>query len=323
VTDDTATGALTTAHALEVANVSYAYGDREALRNVSFGVGSGEIFALLGPNGGGKTTLFRIIATLARAAAGTVAVFGADAARDPDTVRRRIGVVFQSPALDPHLTLDENLRHQGHLYGLSGAALRTRMTAALAAVGLAERRRDLVRTLSGGMQRRVEIAKALLHTPQLLVMDEPTTGLDPGARRELWDRLRALRERVRTTIVLTTHLMDEAARCDRVGIIDEGRLVALGAPDALVSAIGGDVIMVTTRNPEGLAAQIHRRFSVPADVIDGRVHIERPRAHEFIAGLVEAFPGEIEAISFGKPTLEDVFMHHTGHRFEASEAADA
>ncbi|HSL20831.1 MAG TPA: ABC transporter ATP-binding protein [Vicinamibacterales bacterium] len=302
------------AAALESRDVRFSYGDREALRGVSFSVEPGEIFALLGPNGGGKTTLFRIAATLAVPAAGSVHVFGVDAAARPAEVRRRIGVVFQSPALDPFLTLDENLRHQGHLYGLSGAPLHARMTAALASVGLVERRRDLARTLSGGMQRRVEIAKALLHTPDLLLLDEPSTGLDPGARRDVWDRLTTLRGRVRTTVVLTTHLMDEAARCDRVGIIHEGTLVAVGPPDALIAEIGGDVIMVATPDPHGLAARIATRFRVVADVVEDRVHIERPRAHEFIAGLVEAFPGEIDAVSFGKPTLEDVFMHHTGRR---------
>lgn len=305
---------MTVLPALEATDVRFRYGDREALRGVTFSVLPGEIFALLGPNGGGKTTLFRIVATLATAASGTVSVFGADPAIDPGAVRRKIGVVFQSPALDPFLTLEENLLHQGHLYGLSGSALRARIAAALAGVGLAERRKDLVRSLSGGMQRRVEIAKSLLHTPELLLLDEPTTGLDPGARRDVWDRLRALRSRVHTTVVLTTHLMDEAVACDRVAIIHEGQVVALGTPDALVAEIGGDVIMVTGANPEALAARIAQRFRLVADVIDGRVHIERPRAHEFIAELVEAFPGEIDSVSFGKPTLEDVFMHYTGRR---------
>jgi ABC-2 type transport system ATP-binding protein len=197
---------------------------------------------------------------------------------------------------------------------VSGGGLRQRIADALTRVGLGERRRDLVRSLSGGMQRRVEIAKALLHTPRLLVLDEPTTGLDPGARRDVWQSLRELRDREGATIVLTTHLMDEAARCDRVGIMHDGHLVALGIPDALVAEVGGDVIMITTPDPAALAARIRDRFAVRADVVDEHVHIERPRAHEFIAGLVEAFPGEIQAVTFGKPTLEDVFMHHTGRR---------
>jgi ABC-2 type transport system ATP-binding protein len=300
--------------ALDARDVRFSYGAREALRGVSFTVAPGEIFALLGPNGGGKTTLFRIVATLAPPAAGSVQVFGADAATRPDAVRRAIGVVFQSPALDPYLTVEENLRHHAHLYGVSGAPLRERIAGSLARVGLDARRRDLVRALSGGMQRRVEIAKALLHTPRLLVLDEPTTGLDPGARRDVWQSLRALRDREGTTVVLTTHLMDEAARCDRVGIMHDGQLVAIGTPDALVADVGGDVIMITTPDPAALAEKIRGRFALQADIVDDRVHIERPRAHEFIAGLVEAFPGEIQAVTFGKPTLEDVFMHHTGRR---------
>jgi ABC-2 type transport system ATP-binding protein len=302
------------AAALDAHEVRFSYGAREALRGVSFAVTPGEIFALLGPNGGGKTTLFRIAATLAAPGAGVVRVFGADASAAPAAVRRAIGVVFQAPALDPHLTVEENLRHHGHLYGVAGAPLRAGIDTALARVGLDARRRDLVRALSGGLQRRVEIAKALLHTPKLLLLDEPTTGLDPGARRDVWAHLRQLRAREGTTVLLTTHLMDEAARCDRVAIIHEGRIVALGTPDALVSEVGGDVIMIATPDPAALAGRIRDRFAVAADVVDDRVHIERPRAHEFIAGLVEAFPGEIQSVTFGKPTLEDVFMHHTGRR---------
>ncbi len=303
-----------TPSALQVDSVRFRYGEREALRGVSFEVAPGEIFALLGPNGGGKTTLFRIVTTLADAAEGNVRVFGEDAATAPARVRRNIGVVFQSPALDPQLTVQENLAHQGHLYGLRGSDLVSRIDRALTGVGLGDRRKDYVRSLSGGMQRRAEIAKALLHTPRLLVLDEPTTGLDPGARRDVWQQLRVLRERDGTTVVLTTHLMDEAARCDRVAIIHEGRLVALGTPETLVSAVGGDVIMISTADPERLAARVRERFNVQADIIDDRVHIERPRAHEFVPALVEAFPGEIDAVSFGKATLEDVFMHHTGKR---------
>ena len=300
--------------ALDVSTLTHRYGDRDALRGLSFSVPAGEIFGLLGPNGGGKTTLFRIVSTLMRPTSGQVLVFGDDVARRPDLVRRRLGVVFQSPALDVRLTVEENLTHQGHLYGLRGRPLAARLAGALERVGLGARARDLVGTLSGGLQRRTELAKALLHQPELLVLDEPTTGLDPGARRDVWRHLAALRERDGTTIVLTTHLMDEAARCDRVGIIHEGRLVAIGAPHALTAALGSDVITIATGDPAGLAARIGQRFGVRADVIDEDVRIERDRAHEFVPELVEAFPGEIEAVTFGKPTLEDVFMHHTGRR---------
>jgi ABC-2 type transport system ATP-binding protein len=302
--------------AVEVNHLGYRYGERVALDDVSFAVASGEIFGLLGPNGGGKTTLFKIVSTLLFPTEGAVRVFGDDVARDPAAVRDRLGVVFQHPALDGKLTVEENLRHQGHLYGLSGRTLTVRIGEVLARVGLDDRRRDLVATLSGGLQRRAEVAKALLHRPQLLVLDEPSTGLDPTARRDIWQDLSALRREEGTSVILTTHLMNEAAACDRVAILDLGRLVALDTPDALTSAIGGDVVQVTTRDPQDLAGRVAARFGVPTKVVDGKVHIERDRAHEFIAELVESFPGEIDAVTFGKPTLEDVFVHFTGRRME-------
>jgi ABC-2 type transport system ATP-binding protein len=303
-----------TSPAVEVDHLRHRYGERVALDDVSFAVASGEIFGLLGPNGGGKTTLFRIVSTLLFPTEGTVRVFGDDVVRDPAAVRRRLGVVFQHPALDARLTVEENLRHQGHLYGLSGRTLTDRIGEVLARVRVEDRRRDLVSTLSGGLQRRAEVAKALLHRPELLVLDEPSTGLDPAARRDIWQDLSALRRQEGTSVILTTHLMDEAAACDRVAILDLGRLVALGTPAALTSAIGGDVVQVTTRDPQDLAGRVAARFGVRAEVVDGKVHIERDRAHEFIAELVESFPGEIDAVTFGKPTLEDVFVHFTGRR---------
>ncbi len=305
-----------TTQALVVSNLSHRYGDREALKRVSFSVSAGEIFALLGPNGGGKTTLFKIVSTLLRASSGHVRVFDADVARAPDRVRRSMGVVFQAPALDPRLTVIENLRCHGRLYGLRGPTLDRRIRDALELVRLQERRADLVGALSGGLQRRVELAKALLPQPQMLVLDEPSTGLDPGARRDLWEHFVELRSLRDTTIVLTTHLMDEAAGCDRVGVLHEGRLVTVGSPADLTSAIGGDVVHIVTRDLDGLAGRIAERFRQQVDILDGRLRIERPRAHEFIPDLVEAFPGEIDAVTFGKPTLEDVFLHHTGRRLE-------
>ena len=303
-------------NAVEVDRLRHRYGERVALDGVSFAVAQGEIFGLLGPNGGGKTTLFKIVSTLLFPAEGTVRVFGDDVVSHPAAVRRRLGVVFQHPALDGRLTVEENLRHQGHLYGLSGRALTGRIGEVLARVRIEDRRRDLVSTLSGGLQRRAEVAKALLHRPALLVLDEPSTGLDPSARRDIWQDLATLRRQEGTSVILTTHLMDEAAACDRVAILDLGKLVALDTPAALTSAIGGDVVQVATRDPQGLAARVAQRFGVRAEVVDGKVHIERDRAHEFIAELVEGFPGEIDAVTFGKPTLEDVFVRFTGRRLE-------
>lgn len=302
--------------ALEISNLSHRYGTRAALTAVSFSVSVGELFGLLGPNGGGKTTLFKIVSTLITPIDGSVRVFGRDVVADPDHVRRQIGVVFQSPALDLQLRVDENLRHHGRLYGLHGRRLAERIRAVLALVRLDDRATELVGTLSGGLRRRAELAKALLPAPKLLILDEPSTGLDPGARRDMWEHLEQLRRQDHTAIVVTTHLMDEAARCDRVGVLHQGRLVAVGAPDALTAAIGADVILITTTDRDGLATKIRERFGEQVEVLDDRLRLERQRAHEFITDLVEAFPGEIDAVSFGKPTLEDVFMHHTGQRLD-------
>ena len=276
---------------------------------------AGSIFTLLGPNGGGKTTLFRIVTTLLPTAAGHVWVFGRDVVTRAHEVRRLMGVVFQSPALDGRLTVVENLRTHGHLHGLRGRRLTCRIEDALGLVALADRAGDLVETLSGGLRRRVEIVKALLPGPKLLLLDEPSTGLDPGARRELWDHLARLRRTLGTTVILTTHLMNEAAKSERVAVLHEGRLVALGSPTDLVSEIGGDVILVASHNVDMLAEDIRSRFRQAVDVVDGHVRIERAKGHAFIAELVEAFPEQIDGVTYGKPTLEDVFLHHTGQRW--------
>jgi ABC-2 type transport system ATP-binding protein len=296
--------------------VSYRYGDRVALDGVSLRIARGETFALLGPNGGGKTTLFKIVATLVRPQAGRVAVFGADVVTDAATVRRMLGVVFQAPALDARLTVTENLVHHGHLYGLSGGALRSRVDEGLARVGLTDRRTDFVGSLSGGLARRAEIAKALLPSPSLLLLDEPTTGLDPRVRDELWRDLRSLRAATGTTIVLTTHLMDEAAACDRVALLDGGRIVLQGPPDELTAALGAEIVTIESLDAPGLAAKIPGRLGLSADVVEGHVRIQRERAHAVVAALVDAFPTEIRSIRVSRPTLHDVFVHHTGHGFD-------
>jgi ABC-2 type transport system ATP-binding protein len=306
--------------ALDVSELRHQYGERESLRGLTFSVADGDLFAMLGPNGGGKTTLFRIISTLMRPSSGTVEIFGIDVARQPARARALMGVVFQSPAVDPWLTVIENLRHHGYLYGLSGAALERAMERALERFSLTPRAADRVATLSGGLRRRVELAKALLPEPRLLVLDEPSTGLDPSARRDLLAELRRLRDDAGTTVVLTTHIMEEAAACDRVGVLHEGQLVAIGAPASLVEGIGGDVISIeATTDPEALAAAIRARFPVDAKIVGQRVRIERRAAHEFVPVLVEAFPGDIASIRVGRPTLEDVFAHHTGRLMKELE----
>ena len=301
--------------ALTVSNLHHRYGDRVALGGVSFAVAPGELFALLGPNGGGKTTLFRIASTLLAPTAGTVQVFGADVSRHPHEVRRRIGVMFQSAAIDARLTVAENLGYHGRLFGIRGGDLRDRTNEALRAVQLGERAGDIVGTLSGGLQRRVELAKTLMTRPDLLLLDEPTTGLDPSARREVREHLLRLREGG-MTIVMTTHLMDEAAVCDRVAILHQGMLAALAPPRELVEAVGGDVLLITARAPQDLAAAVADRFGVAVDLYGDRLRVELRDAHAFVPTLVEAFPGDIDAVTVGRPTLEDAFVHFTGERLE-------
>jgi ABC-2 type transport system ATP-binding protein len=302
---------------VEVEELGHRYNGRQALSGVSFTVRRGELFGLLGPNGGGKTTLLHALATLLSPTAGRARVAGADVAREPARVRRAIGVVFQSPSLDLQLTARENLRHHGHLYGLRGRPLAERIDRALERLGVADRAGDRVKVLSGGLRRRVEIAKGLLHEPEVLLLDEPTAGLDPAARRDVWDHLASLREREEVAVVVTTHLMDEGEGCDRVAILDEGHLVALGTPRELEGEIRGDVLLLEADDPARLASAIRERFEVVAVVLDGSVRIERPDGAAFVPRLAEAFPGEIRSITVGKPTLEDVFVHRTGHRFWA------
>ncbi|HEV3037789.1 MAG TPA: ABC transporter ATP-binding protein [Candidatus Angelobacter sp.] len=300
---------------IRIEGLRHSYGSRTALNGVSFDVRPGEIFALLGPNGSGKTTLFRILSTLMLPVGGRSLIAGFDPAQQPDEVRRRIGVVFQAQSVDIKLTAAENLWHQGHLYGMRGAMLQERIAEMLQRVGLADRAQEKVETFSGGMKRRVELAKGLMHRPSVLLLDEPTTGLDPGARRDLWQYLHELRNQERVSVIVTTHLMEEAERCDRLAILNNGEVVAMGTPAELRSEIGGDVIILETSDPESLALRIEQRFRIQATVLDGKIRIERREGHRFATDLVEAFPGEIESISISKPTLEDVFIHRTGHRF--------
>ncbi len=280
---------------IAVIDLVHRYESRAALNGVSFDVRPAELFGLLGPNGSGKTTMFRILSTLMLPVGGRAVILGHDAARDASRLRREIGVVFQAQSIDLKLTAAENLRHQGHLYGLHGPELKRRVSEILERVGLADRARDKAETFSGGMQRRLELAKGLLHGPRVLLLDEPTTGLDPGARRDLWQYLRILRDEEQVTVLVTTHLMEEAEQLKR--------------------EIGGDVIVLEAKEPDSLAMRIHSRFAVDVSVVDGLLRIEKDQGHRFVTDVVEAFPGEIESVSVAKPSLEDVFIRRTGHRF--------
>jgi len=314
--------ASSTSAVIQLQDLQHKYGDRVALAGVSFDVRPAEIFGLLGPNGSGKTTTFRILSTLMLPTAGRAFILGHDVAREPALVRRNIGVVFQAQSIDVKLSAEENLMLIGHIYGLRGAGLKKRVAEMLSRVGLADRAREKAETFSGGMQRRLELAKGLLHHPSVLLLDEPTTGLDPGARRDLWQYLQILRDEERVTVLVTTHLMEEAERCDRLAIYAEGNVVALGTPAELKSEIGGDVILLETLQPEVLAQGIAQRFGLRPTVIDNRVRLEIENGHRFVTDVVEAFPGEIEGVSVHKPSLEDVFIRRTGHRFwtEGEEA---
>ncbi len=309
---------------IDVRGVVHRYGDREALAGLDFEVPPRRIFGLLGPNGSGKSTLFRILSTLLAPTSGTASIGGLDVVRDSASVRRTIGVAFQSPSLDIKLSCFENLLHRGHMYGLSGATLKTRAEELLDRFGLAGRHGDRVETLSGGLKRRVELAATLLHRPSVLLLDEPATGLDPGARQDLWGDLVRLRDEEGVTVALTTHLMEEADRCDQLVILHQGNKVAEGTPDSLRKDIGGDVLDVTTLGDVGaLAESVRTRLDVETKIVDGSIRIEHADAHRFLATLVDAFSDEIDSVRIGKPTLADVFLQQTGHVFDHENEREA
>ncbi len=301
---------------LAVRDLGYAYGAHRALDGLAFEVQPGELFGLLGPNGSGKTTLFRIVMTLMPPSRGSAAVFGHETTVAPDAVRRSLGVVFQQPALDAELTVRENLRCHGVLVGLSGRALEDRMDALLDGFGLGDRAGDRVKTLSGGLARRADLARGLLHRPPLLLLDEPTTGLDPTARRELWAALARLRRDEGTTVVVATHLMEEAARCDRVAILDRGRLVALGTPEALTAALGAETLWLETAEPAALADALATRLGLASQRVGDAVLVETDDAPGALAAAYAALPELVASATVRRPTLDDVFAARTGASFE-------
>ena len=301
--------------ATQVEDLSFRYTEQLALDDVSFSVEPGTIFGLLGPNGGGKTTLFRILSTLIPVQKGKVTVLGADVAEQPAAVRQLLGVTFQSPSLDGKLSVYENLRHQAHLYGMHGAAMKSRIDELLAEFSLSDRRRDRVDILSGGLKRRVEIAKGLLHHPRLLLLDEPSTGLDPGARYDLWRSLNQLRDQHGVTILVTTHLMEEADRCEQLVILDRGKIVAEGTPNELRDSLGGDCVTIQCDQPAELSASLQQRFGVAPMRLGDSLRLEQQQGHEFVRDVMTEFAEQVRSISLGRPTLEDVFIARTGHRF--------
>lgn len=302
---------------LQVRGVRFAYGSRAALQGVDLEVAQESITALLGPNGGGKSTLFGILSTLLPLQEGEILLHGTPIDSGAAAVRRQIGVVFQMPSVDVKLTARENLIHQGHLYGLSGGALREKVARRLAEVGLAERADEPVERFSGGMRRRLEIVKALLHRPKLLLLDEPSTGLDPRARNELWELLLKLRREEEVTILLTTHLMEEAARCDEVHLIDNGRIVAGGTPEQLCAAQGEEVLLVTGADPEQLRVRVLELAGLEGRIVGREVRVEGRELDKQIPVLVDGLGNSVESIRLGRPTLEDVFVAKTGHHLDS------
>lgn len=301
--------------AVDVSGVSFVYGDKPALDEVSFQVAPAVLFGLLGPNGGGKTTLFKLLSTLLPLQQGTIRLLGRDVHRQPAAVRRLIGVTFQAPSLDRKLSVFENLACHARLYGLTGHSLTSRVTELLDRLGLSERSGDKVESLSGGLARRVEIAKGLLHSPRLLLLDEPSTGLDPGARLDLWRYLSSLRDESGVTVIVTTHLMEEAERCDDLALLDRGRIVARGSPAELRRSLGGDCLTIRGPQPESLAADISSRFGVAVRQVGEDLRIDAQTDHSLLGRVLDAFGPRIEAVSLARPTLEDVFVERTGHRF--------
>jgi ABC-2 type transport system ATP-binding protein len=305
---------------LAVRGVSAWRGRREVLRSVSLEVRAGEILGLLGPNGAGKSTLFAVLAGLLRPSAGTFLLDGAEIAPGARALRARAGIVFQEPGLDGKLTAEENLRLAAALHRVPRAAARERIARLLAGAGLAGRAGEAAERLSGGLRRRLELARALVHAPDLLVMDEPTTGLDAAAFRAFWEGIEALRRAEGTTVIVTTHRPDEAERCDRLAVLAGGTIVACETPDRLRARVSGDVVVVEGDEPEDLARELAERLGLDARVRADGVHVEREQGHALVPRIVEAFPpGRLRSVAVRRPTLADVYLAVTGAGLEEGE----
>jgi ABC-2 type transport system ATP-binding protein len=306
---------------VEVDDLQRRFGELDAVRGVSFAVAPGEVFGLLGPNGAGKTTTINVLCTLLRPSSGRATVNGFDVVRQRSDVRRSIGLVFQQPTLDETLTAEQNLRFHAFAYGVPADVRELRLRELLTMVELWDRRGSKVRTFSGGMKRRLEIARGLLHRPSVLFLDEPTLGLDPQTRRRIWEYLAELRARDGLTILMTTHYMDEAEQCDRIAVIDYGRIVALDSPANLKSVVSGDLITIATRDGRAAAEEIRRRYGVSPSVVDGTVTFHVPGGEAFLPEFVRSFGQQVDAIGLRRPTLDDVFLTLTGREIRDSEAS--
>jgi ABC-2 type transport system ATP-binding protein len=308
---------------IEVDNLQKKFGDFEAVRGVSFEVEVGEVFGFLGPNGAGKTTTINMLCTLAKPTGGRALVAGHDVVTQRDDVRRNIGLVFQEPTLDGYLTAAQNLRLHAELYGVDQSLVPARMEQMLQMVGLWDRRDATVMTFSGGMRRRLEIARGLMHSPRVLFLDEPTIGLDPQTRRSIWSYIRTLRETEEITIFMTTHYMDEAEFCDRIAIMDQGQIVALDSPATLKESVGADRVRIETDDDEAAIGALRERFDVEARIAEGAVMFSVPGGEEFVPRLFADLGMPIRSVSVARPSLDDVFMKYTGTTIrDAEESSD-
>ena len=305
--------------AIEVNDLRKSFDEVEAVRGVSFEVAAGEVFGFLGPNGAGKTTTINMLCTLAKPTAGSARVAGHDVVRERDDVRRHIGLVFQDPTLDGYLTAEQNLRLHAELYGVDPALVPGRMRQVLEMVGLSERREATVMTFSGGMRRRLEIARGFLHSPRVLFLDEPTIGLDPQTRSSIWRYIALLQEREEITIFMTTHYMDEAEFCDRIAIMDQGQIVALDTPEALKAQVGADRVRIQTEDDDAAIAALAGRFDLEATISEGAVTFFVSSGEEFVPRLFAELGVAIRSVSVSRPTLDDVFMSHTGTTIRDAE----
>jgi ABC-2 type transport system ATP-binding protein len=306
--------------AVSVKGLRKRYGDVEAVRGIDFDVARSEVFGFLGPNGAGKSTTISMLCTLVRPTGGAALVAGHDVVTERDAVRRNIGLVFQDTTLDGYLTAEQNLRLHAELYGVPRDALAPRMQQVMEMVGLWERRSSLVGTFSGGMKRRLEIARGLLHSPRVLFLDEPTVGLDPQTRSSIWSYISELKRREDITIFLTTHYMDEAEYCDRIAIIDQGRIIALDTPAALKASVGTDRVQIKTTDDDAAIAALRERFDLDAHISEGAVTFGVPEGEQFVPRLFAELDLPIQTVSVARPSLDDVFMSYTGTTIRDAEA---
>jgi len=301
-------------------NLVKRFGKLEAVKGVSFGVQEGEIFGFLGPNGAGKTTTINILCTLLAPTEGEAIVNGFNVIKERNQVRESIGLVFQEPTLDDYLTAEQNLRFHAYAYSIPKKTLEPRMKVLLEMMELWDRRKEKIKTYSGGMKRRLEIARGLLHHPKVLFLDEPTLGLDPQTRSRIWNHIRELRTRENLAIFMTTHYMDEAENCDRIAVIDYGEIVALGTPDKLKDAIGGDVVTIKTEDNNEAVRLLKDQYNLQPNQENGTIRFTVPHGEEFLPGFVSGFPVRLISIGLHRPTLEDVFLKLTGRAIREQEA---